>query len=373
MYKSTPYRRVLLCLLCFLVSVSAAAVNRKSVSERDENGDFMIVGDWTEDKVLRYDAASGAFVDTLVAKHRGGLNDPVGVLFGKSDHHIYVSTGQFSGTGQLRGVARYHGGTGAFLGVTESGRLTSPRGIIFGRDGNLYVADATYGTDGGIVGRVVRFNGSTGAYMDDFVPAGHGGLGRPGGLLFGPSGKVNGRLDLFVASSGNNKILRFDGATGAFVSEFVSGEYGWLDHQTSMTFGPDGNLYVANWAAGVGHMAILRFQGPSGASPGAPMPSAGNFGADFVPPGHGGLLAPVGVLFGPDGNGDGHFDLYVTNSNYHGANSLAKENTGTVKRFDGATGAFIDTFIDIGSGGLREPFFLTFTRTDPVTLEYTGI
>ncbi len=35
-------------------------------------------------------------------------------------------------------------------------------------------------------------------------------------------------------------------------------------------------------------------------------------------------------------------------------------------------GAFIDTFIAADSGKLRDPFFMTFTETDPVTLEYLG-
>jgi hypothetical protein len=107
----------------------------------------------------------------------------------------------------------------------------------------------------------------------------------------------------------------------------------------------------------------LRFQGPSGQAPGA-------FVDAFVPTGSGGLKTPFGLIFGPDGNGDGQLDLYVANSEIEG-NSLNGKN-GTVKRYDGVTGAFIDTFVTARQGGLDDPGFLTFTETDPVTLAYLG-
>jgi hypothetical protein len=66
-----------------------------------------------------------------------------------------------------------------------------------------------------------------------------------------------------------------------------------------------------------------------------------------------GLANPVGLLFGPDGN------LYV--SNYYGNRVL---------RYNGTTGAYIDTFVAAGSGGLNGPTYMTFTLTDPVTLAY---
>lgn len=345
----------------------------ESLEQRDcPSGVQLLISDWTEDKVLRYDATSGAFVDTFVTKHNGGLNDPIGLLFGPRDHNLYVSSGQFSGTGQLRGVPRYDGSSGAFIdGFTEDERVRSPRGIIFGPDGNLYVADATIAADGSVVGRVVRFDGETGAFMDDFVPAALGGLGRPGGLLFGPTGRNDGKFDLYVASSGNNRILRYDGTTGAFVSEFVSSASGWLDHETSLTFGPDGNLYVANWAAGVGHLAVLRFQGPNGTSPGSPMPSAGNNGQTLSPPAEAACLRRSVFCLALMGMGTDTLTCTSPTRNTTAAmpwprRTLALLNATT------ATGAFIDTFISVGSGGLREPFLLTFTETDPVTLAYTG-
>src|SRR5262249_41116437 len=130
------------------------------------------------------------------------------------------------------------------------------------------------------------------------------------------------------------------------------------------------NFYVVHGEQGVESTGVLRFQGPSGNAPGAPMPSDGNSGADFVAPGSGGLLTPSAVLFGPDGNADGSFDLYVASEDLTGLKGQNK--TATVKRYDGRTGAFIDTFVTRGSGGLDAPQLMTFTETDPVTLAFTG-
>ena len=103
-----------------------------------------------------------------------------------------------------------------------------------------------------------------------------------------------------------------------------------------MTFGPDGNLYVANF-----NNNISRFNGKTGA-----------FIDTFVPVGSGGLNDPVKPIFGPDGN------LYV---------SGLKSNN--VLRYNGKTGAFIDTFVPAGKGGLNGAGFLAFTEDSTVVPE----
>jgi hypothetical protein len=193
--------------------------------------------------------------------------------------------------------------------------------------------------------------------MGDFVPLGSGGLSVPTQLVFGPSVEDAGRLDLYIVSTGTDSVLRYDGATGAFLGEFVASGSGGLEGPVTMTFGPDGDLYVADFYSS--NLAVKRFEGPSGLTP-------GGFIDTFIPAGSGELRAPAGLIFGPDGNDDGQFDLYLAEV---AANGFIKA---SVKRYDGVSGAFIDTFVAQRSGGLEGAIMITFTETDPVTLDYLG-
>ncbi len=77
---------------------------------------------------------------------------------------------------------------------------------------------------------------------------------------------------------------------------------------------------------------MIRYNGQTGAAMGTF--ASGN-----------GLVAPGGLAFGPDG------ELYVSDFA-----------SGSVLRFDGETGAFIDTFIAAGTGGLTSPRYLVFSN-----------
>jgi hypothetical protein len=175
--------------------------------------------------------------------------------------------------------------------------------------------------------------------------------------VFGPSVEDPHRLDLYVVSTGSDSVLRYHGTTGTFLGEFLTSGSGDLQGPVTMTFRPNGDLLVADFYSS--DLAVKRFQGPSG-------PTPGEFIDTFVPAGRGGLRAPSGLIFGPDGNADGQLDLYVAEV---AANGFIKA---SVKRYDGVTGDFIDTFVAERSGGLEGAVLLTFTDTDPVTLAYTG-
>jgi streptogramin lyase len=155
-----------------------------------------------------------------------------------------------------------------------------------------------------------RYDLATGNFVDVFASG--GGLSQPIGLTWGPDG------NLYVASFGTNAVLRYDGNSGAFLDVFAS-SYGALINPQGITFGPDGDLYVSNNNP-MGN-DILRFDGHTGADLHA-----------FVAPGVGGLQTPNGLGFGPDG------DLYV-----------ASQGTGQVLRYDGKTGAFIGAFAAVGA------------------------
>src|SRR5262245_8581452 len=222
------------------------------------------------------------------------------------------------------------GTASAFVGA-GSGGLSSPAGITLGPDGNLYVGSNN--------GAVLRYDGTTGAYINTFVSQGSGGLSGLSGncLAFGPDG------NLYVSSQNSNRILQYNGSTGAFVKIFVPAGSGGLTNPRGLTFGQDGNLYVASFDVSSGANGILRYQGPSAASPGSQLPATGQPGATFVaqfesmPPESGGVPAggPNQLIFGPDGN------LYVDGGFSQGVN-----------RYDGTTGAFLNSFIPLETGGL---------------------
>lgn len=168
-----------------------------------------------------------------------------------------------------------------------------------------------------------------GVFIGATVPGGHGGLSLPMDLLLGTDGNV------YVVSQGTHSIKAYDGTTGQYLNDFVASGSGGLGTPWGMTWGPDGNLYVSSNAT---HQ-ILRYQGLAGASPGA-------FMDVFVAAGSGGLSGPRGLVFGndqwtgPDGPPgvaqDGFPELYV-----------ASGGTGSVLRYNGLTGEFVDVFAEI--------------------------
>jgi len=240
---------VLAVLLFPLIGIVNINAEELFVTSRDNNS------------VLRYNGTTGAFIDDFVPDFSGGLEEPVGLVFGP-DGNLYVSSEDSDQ------VLRYNGTTGAFIDVFASGGgLDFPFGLVFGPDGNLYVSsfDST---------EVLRYNGTTGAFIDDFVEQFSGGLDDPTGLVFGPDG------NLYVSSADNDRVLRYNGTTGDFINNFASG--GGLDLPFGLVFGPDGNLYVSS----LGTNEVLRYNGTTGA-----------FMDVFVSMGDGGLDGPSFLVF----------------------------------------------------------------------------
>ena len=229
---------------------------------------------------------------------------------------------------------------GNFISVfvaSGSGGLNAPRGLTFGPDGNLYVGsvDSVNNSVSAVIGSVLRYDGATGAFVDAFIPAGSGGLDGPQALIFRNDGF------LYVSNFGSQPIpgpfldgnaIRYDASSGAFDSLYVSSS-DIRGNCAGMTFGPNGNLFVtASERVSPDTPGVLEFDGTDG-----------HFIGQFTQGVY--LLDPRGVAFGPDGN------LYVTD--IHSSNPSDPNfpfGDTRVARFDGTTGQYLDDAIPFGQG-----------------------
>ncbi|MFO0908329.1 MAG: NHL repeat-containing protein [Isosphaeraceae bacterium] len=201
-------------------------------------------------------------------------------------------------------VTQYNPVTGAPVGtgVFASTPLVNPRGIAIGPNNNVFVNDLN--------GGVYQFNGTTGALVNTFVAPGT--IGAPHGMTFGSNG------NLYVASLTGNSILQYQGPGGGSPGTLVSTiNTGGLNAPTGIAFGLTGDLYVSN----SGTNQILRYD------------SAGAFQGIFAS--GNGLNLPAGLSIAPDGS------LLVAND---GGNS--------VLRFNTTTGALLNTLTNAALSGV---------------------
>jgi hypothetical protein len=146
------------------------------------------------------------------------------------------------------------------------------------------------------------------------------GLGLVFDLTFGED-----RL-LYATSMGLNGVMRIDPDTGQ-QELFVQSGAGGLQEPASLTFGPNGNLFVLSR----NQNAVYEYSADSG-----------SFVSVFVTSGSGGLVDPTTIRFGPNGN------LFITG------------NDNTVREYHGETGAFLGIFADGLSAMLSQPRGMTF-------------
>ena len=146
----------------------------------------MYVTDRLSNSVLRFDLATGAFVDVFASTGLDGPNTP---RFGP-DGRLYVSCRNTAD------VVRFET-DGTIVGPFATHPLHgSPEGLSFGPDGNLYVAARTNSV-------VMRFSGTTGAFLDQIVATGAPFM-APENIAFGADGS------LWIASRDTNEVFRFD-------------------------------------------------------------------------------------------------------------------------------------------------------------------
>ncbi|MEL7498409.1 MAG: PEP-CTERM sorting domain-containing protein [Planctomycetota bacterium] len=157
---------------------------------------------------------------------------------------------------------------------------------------------------------IERFDGFTGEYLGSFVSAGSGGLSRPGGVAVGPDGNV------YVTSISTNRVLRYNGTTGAFVDVFAEGN--GLNSPNNILF-HNNQMFVGQFNSG-GNGFVKRYDANTGA---------------FI---------------------DNFLDVdFADGIEFVGDTVLVSNFFGGVNRFSLDDGAFIDEFIASGEGGLLNP------------------
>jgi sugar lactone lactonase YvrE len=196
------------------------------------------------------------------------------------------------------------------LPTTSKVGLWSPEGLALDMSGNLWVADT-------LNNRLVEFKGPFHNGMDASIVIGQFGFGtaKPGTSQYGltrPSAvKLDAYGDLWVADSGNNRVLEFvppfsNGMAASLVlgqQDFStvspqSGQNG-LNTPTDVALDSKGNL----WVADSGNNRVLEFQSPFSNGMSASLvlgqQSMGTTGAGA---GQAGLSSPSGITFDPNGN-----------------------------------------------------------------------
>jgi hypothetical protein len=267
--------------------------------------------------VLEYNETTGAFVRAAVS----GVS-AASVVIGL-DGNLLVADGQNNQ------VKRYDRKTGAFIDVLASTNLVGPEAMTI-HQSILYVTNTT-------PPGVQRFNATTGVNTGHFVPS----LPHP----YSRDVKVNPANNrLYVLYYSYSTVEMFDLSTmasrGLLMPVGNPIGSGGLYTPMRMAFGPDGNLYITGGTF-PGNVGVRRYNPTTGAF----IDFFANTGDDYA----------FGIAFGPDNN------LYVgTVSSITGA--------AAVTRFNYPTGASMGFFVPSGSGGLTEPFGLTFAPDLTYTL-----
>jgi sugar lactone lactonase YvrE len=266
------------------------------------DGTALFVASVGNHEVLRFDYANGVASNPAVFISDPAINLPAALVFGP-DGNLYV------GSLNNSSVERYDptgaplpapGQTGADFVPSGSGGLNRTAGVVFGPDGNLYVSSETSS-------EVMRYDGTTGDPLPGdgqsgavFIPQVNG-LNQPAGMVFGPGSKPGPHMprgfDLYVVNIQSNNIVRFDGTTGNFVSEFIPDGSGGLSHPRDVTFGntdPSSLDYIYPQRGG-GTMAAEQQMALAAANAAtlAHLTVGSSAAADRAPADHGATPAPA--------------------------------------------------------------------------------
>jgi streptogramin lyase len=237
-------------------SIAAAGVARPAAAAQ------LLAVRGRDASLVLLDARTGAAVGTVTLPSGVGTS---AVAFAP-DGTLYVTTytvlGNGLGTSNIGAVYRVDPAT---LVATQISAIPGAGYLTVGPDGSLYML--AYPSN-----QVFRVDPRTGAAPTVFATA----AAPIWGITFGPDG------NLYLSYWSGVGVEKRDGRTGALLSVLTSAP-AFTGGYWSLAFGPDGNLYVG------ANGGVLRFDGATGAYLGV-----------FSNPGPGSVLAQL--AFGPTGN-----------------------------------------------------------------------
>jgi DNA-binding beta-propeller fold protein YncE len=274
----------------------------------------------------------------------------------------------------LGDVLKYDAISGAFQGVfVDLPSQQFAQELVYSPTGDLYLG-IRLGAGGG---KIQRYNGQTGAFLSEFNVA-----ERIPFLTFGPNG------DLFGSDFFGDKVHRYNSLSGAYLGEFVTSQSGGLNGPRGMIFGPDSNFYVSSRITG----QVLRYNGTTGAFMDVFATSVPNgtqdvqFGPDgalWLANGGGGATgwltrhdASTGALMSswtvPGGSLDGMSMAFSPDNNYV---LVSNGFSHTVRRLNATTGADLGDFVQESSGGLTYPIAIVYYPRipEPATLSFLAM
>ncbi len=180
-----------------------------NVSARPEGttgSKYLLIPDWTADKVLKLDPNTGNLIDANFIVAPGPLQSPKQALLAP---HGFISVSD-----QLSDLVQKFDTNGVYLGFfapaggVNNAILDNIRGHNYRLNGNLVV---TVGS-GGNQNAIAEFDQS-GNYIGQFITAGSGGLNSPFDIVFRSN-------DVLVDGSSSNKVHRYD-LNGNYLNDFV--------------------------------------------------------------------------------------------------------------------------------------------------------
>ncbi len=178
-----------------------------SSSTESTGGKYLLIPDWTADKVLKLNPNNGDLIDPNFIVAPGPLQSPKQARL--SPHGFISVSDQLSDLVQKFDTSGIYLGFFAPAGGVNNAILDNIRGHNYRSNGNLVV---TVGA-GGNNNSIPQFD-ANGNFINQFITTGSGGLNSPFDVVF----RAN---DCLVSGSSSNKVHRYT-LTGTYINDLIT-------------------------------------------------------------------------------------------------------------------------------------------------------